>query len=150
MQKTCNECEIEKPLEEFFKDRASKDGHYTICKACKKALTLKWRHENKDKYNQSMRKYRAEHKLYFRDKNLKRSYGITEDQYQQMLLKQDYQCWICHKIPDKRLKRPLAVDHCHKTKKVRALLCYGCNRALHTLEKDGLLQRAFAYLEAFK
>lgn len=35
MIKTCNRCEVEKPLTEFYKHRFTKDGHEPSCKACK-------------------------------------------------------------------------------------------------------------------
>ena len=53
-----------------------------------------------------------------RKDNLKYRYGITEEQYDQMLEKQNHTCAICNEKP----KGNLAVDHCHTTGKVRG--CY--------------------------
>jgi hypothetical protein len=36
-------------------------------------------------------------------------------------------CGICGK-PGKSFKKKLAVDHSHKTGRIRGLLCYKCNR----------------------
>lgn len=54
---------------------------------------------------------------------------------------------MCGK-PQSELKYRLAVDHCHTTGKVRALLCPKCNNAVAAYEnyKDKIEQ----YLEAFK
>ena len=62
-----------------------------------------------------------------REKNLKQRYGITLEQYEQLLVKQEGVCSICHRVPR---TKPLAVDHDHKTGTVRGLLCLWCNRAL--------------------
>lgn len=59
-----------------------------------------------------------------RDGKLAR-FGITNDQYQQMLAQQGGLCAICHRVPG---TRRLSVDHCHSTLRVRGLLCYMCNR----------------------
>lgn len=61
--KKCNKCLLEKTLDNFFKDKNSIDGHYSICKECKTKRTLAWRAKNKDTYNRKMREYQAEHIL---------------------------------------------------------------------------------------
>ncbi len=60
---------------------------------------------------------------------------------------------ICKKAETIRLKsgepRALAIDHCHKTGKVRGLLCQACNTALGLLEDDiERIQMLLAYLQA--
>jgi hypothetical protein len=59
-------------------------------------------------------------------------YGITEEQYNAMLAAQKNVCAICGGPP--RRKRRLAVDHCHATGRVRALLCDPCNLKLGNYE----------------
>lgn len=59
-----------------------------------------------------------------RARNAAREYEITLEQYSEMVEQQAGRCAVCSR------KRKLAVDHCHKTGKVRALLCYPCNIAL--------------------
>lgn len=78
--------------------------------------------------------------------NLKRWYGITEEQYNAMLKKQDYSCAICDFKP-----RPgdirLSVDHSHKNQSIRGLLCRYCNIGLGGLkDSPTLLKRAAQYL----
>lgn len=88
----------------------------------------------------------------YRDKDLQRHYGITLDEFNEMLEKQNGVCAICgnpETIVDKKTGniRALAVDHCHKEGHVRALLCTGCNQGLGNF-KDSieLLNKAITYL----
>lgn len=82
--------------------------------------------------------------LMFTSNYLRRNYDITVEQYQKMLTEQNSKCKICNK-PGFKIKEShkllLVVDHCHKTGKVRGLLCHNCNRAL------GLLQDSVTNLE---
>ena len=55
----------------------------------------------------------------------KRTYGITPAQYDEMLSQQRGLCASCGGTG--RPGRPLCVDHCHKTKAIRGLLCDSCN-----------------------
>jgi hypothetical protein len=76
-------------------------------------------------------------------------YGVTPDQYEQMMLGQDGRCAICRseEWPGKG-NRP-HVDHDHATGKVRGLLCGKCNVGLGNLDDDpARLRAAAAYLEA--
>jgi len=64
---------------------------------------------------------------------LKHKYGLTADAYLDLLDRQHHKCAICGK-PQTSIKRRLAVDHDHKTGKVRGLLCFRCNTALGAYE----------------
>lgn len=69
-------------------------------------------------------------------------YGLSETAYQALIVQQGGVCAIC------REAKPLCVDHCHRTKRVRALLCFDCNLALGFLRESPLTARAAAsYLE---
>jgi Recombination endonuclease VII len=73
-----------------------------------------------------------------------KGYGISDEDYQALLARQGGACGICRKK-----KRPLCVDHCHVTGKVRGLLCHNCNLGLGHYNDDPVLTRAAtAYLEA--
>lgn len=52
-------------------------------------------------------------------------------------------CAICGNPPK---KRPLHIDHNHRTGRVRGLLCYRCNRALPTYLDSDWLRRACEYV----
>lgn len=74
-------------------------------------------------------------------------YGITAEEYQEMLVKQEYRCAICGRLP-KKLR--LAIDHDHRTRQVRGLLCFRCNYGLSWFQEDAdRLTRAGAYLRLF-
>jgi hypothetical protein len=49
--KKCNICEIIKPFTEFHKHKHQKDGYNTICKECRKPISLKYREDNRDVIN---------------------------------------------------------------------------------------------------
>ena len=72
-------------------------------------------------------------------------YGITPQQYIEMYTKQDGKCAICRQEPT--TERGLHIDHCHKTKVVRGLLCHGCNTGIGAMREDAsIMQRAIKYL----
>ncbi len=77
-----------------------------------------------------------------RDKfwHTKRKYGLSPDAYDAMLVEQGGRCACCGEPfsgPTKDGKRSVCVDHCHKTGRVRGLLCSGCNVAIGKFEKRG-------------
>lgn len=83
----------------------------------------------------------------FKDWHLQKTYGITLDEYYQMLDEQDGTCAICDALPPTGRKKYLAVDHDHQTGKVRGLLCDNCNRAIGLLKDDAeVLNKASQYL----
>lgn len=81
-----------------------------------------------------------------RNRNLRKKYGITIEQYEEMLTKQNGVCAICKKPPAE--DKLLHVDHCHKTSVVRGLLCNQCNWYLGKIDHDpGLIDRLLDYLK---
>lgn len=92
-----------------------------------------WRKKNKKKQ-----------KLINRQQRLKR-YGLVLEDYDRMLEAQGGRCAICGLS-----NRVLGIDHCHKTNKVRAILCINCNAALGGfMDSPQLLRSAADYLESF-
>ena len=63
-----------------------------------------------------------------------------------MYLAQNGKCLICKKEGGKSKHEKLCVDHCHKTDKVRGLLCMTCNTAIGKLPTVELLSEAINYL----
>jgi len=103
----------------------------------RRAAQRKYRATHKKEHGEYERNKRATDPVYrekqeTRERNWKRAdsymklYGITVDDYDRMFAAQDGRCAVCRKASDKRL----AVDHCHRTGKVRWLLCNGCNSML--------------------
>lgn len=102
-----------------------------------KAWQKNWREQNPDRV---------------KNISLKKMYGIGLDEYNKMLATQNYSCAICGgketRVDRKGAIRFMPVDHCHKTGKVRALLCTSCNTALGGFKDDpDLLRKAAIYIE---
>ena len=76
--------------------------------------------------------------------SLKFQYGITIDEYETLLAKNNGLCWICNEEPN-----PPCIDHDHKTGRVRGILCKACNTAIGRMKDDpSRLRAAAVYLEA--
>lgn len=85
-------------------------------------------------------------RLIARERHLLKSYGITLDQYDELLQKQDYRCFICQK-PETEFSKRLAVDHNHVTGEIRGLLCNYCNHRVVGRHRDpDLIKRLYDYL----
>lgn len=110
-----------------------------------KAWGKKWRDANPEKLKAITKKYRdtsPKYKILARKGHLKR-YGITIKEYDVMLKKQKKNCKICNK------KKRLFIDHCHNSKKVRALLCVSCNIFVGYIETyPHLLKKIIKYVNS--
>ena len=124
MTKKCRNCGEVKPISSFSKDKTRKDSHCFYCKDC---VSL----------NQKMRR-RPNCSTLNKSRHLKSKYNITLEQYNQMFDEQRGVCAVCG-TPAKDLKRNLAVDHNHRTGKIRGLLCFSCNSLIGRIEKNPLL-----------
>ena len=77
---------------------------------------------------------------------MQRLYKISLETYNSMYAAQGGCCAICKKHQSE-LKRTLSVDHCHRTGRVRALLCGNCNKGIGNLQDDpALVTAALSYL----
>lgn len=82
-----------------------------------------------------------------RASHLKLKYGLTLEDYQDLLDLQGGTCGICTKTPEQEGKN-LAVDHDHVTGEVRGLLCSYHNHRVIGRHRDGDLLRKMAdYVE---
>lgn len=151
MYKICTSCKNEKPLTDFYKNKTCKDGHGTECKDCVRSYNKAHYHKNRAASIASSRKWAIDNPDKRRHSNLVRQYGITLDDYMHMHDEQGGVCKICgnsetlvrHGSP-----KPLCVDHCHETGKVRGLLCHNCNTALGKFkDSPEILQSALNYLK---
>lgn len=79
-----------------------------------------------------------------------RTYGITAEDYYDMLAAQDNKCALCgsEEVNNSRITSgKLFIDHCHDTGKICGLLCSKCNHAIGLLNDDvSLLHKAIEYL----
>lgn len=117
-EKPCTSCGEMKPLDDYHRDKRNRDGRQTTCKAC--------------------------YHVYQTNIRRKRVYGITSADYDRMAAEQDGRCLVCGERPTARI---LVVDHCHRTGKVRGLLCDRCNRLLGVADDNvELLRKAIAFL----
>ena len=117
----------------------------------KKEQTKKYylnnREKLKEKSKQNYKKYKHRHVDYRRKSAYKIRYGITLEQYNEMFDKQKGKCAIC-KRHQKELTRTLCVDHNHKTKQVRGLLCVTCNTDVSVVENR--LEEMLKYLNKYR
>lgn len=161
--KQCKKCGVPKPLEEFYPAAGTKDGLRGDCKTCNAddkrrryladrqaaiARVKRWQQANADRVNavQRARRARPEVKRRAREEHLKRKYGMTIEEYGEMLAAQGGGCFICGRPPRDDIS--LHVDHDHSTGQVRGILCFRCNNALADFQEDpGLLAKAADYLD---
>lgn len=141
--KHCPRCGEDKPRSDFFRDKSRKDGLRHICKPCATSMNRRWRKEHCDFGG------------YNRNSQLKLKFGITLEDYKRMHEAQQGRCAVCgneeRELGRTRKVKQLAVDHCHKTGAVRALLCGPCNRSIGMMNDDpALLRLAAAYVESFR
>jgi hypothetical protein len=70
-------------------------------------------------------------------KNSIQRYGVTPERYAEMLMQQEGKCAICKRDNPNNgyTNKHFDVDHCHRTGKVRGLLCRQCNAMLGQIEK---------------
>jgi hypothetical protein len=118
--KTCTSCKTVHPYSNFYSDSRHIDGKQSICKDC-------WYVKGNTSY-------------------LKKEYGLTVDEFHLLLDAQGGCCVICRRPPK---KNRFNIDHCHKTHRIRALLCVNCNTNLLPLIEahPDWVKRAFDYLE---
>ena len=124
--KKCTRCKETKHLSMFQHGRGYVDGYYKHCRSC-------------------------HYDIYVRDAHYKKTYGISQDEYNEMVSKVGNKCPICgfHHNPDKKHGR-LNVDHCHKDGGIRGVICSQCNVALGaTKDNPEILRRLAKYLEDY-
>jgi len=141
--KRCFKCGQEKELDEFYVHKEMADGRLGKCKKCTKRDVS----DHRGKNIESIREYdRRRSGLPHRRQYQLRKYGITIDDYNKMLNDQNGVCAICGKTNITR--RRLAIDHNHKTGKVRGLLCHRCNNAIGLFDENlETLKKAIKYLK---
>lgn len=147
-KKECADCGITKDITEFHKNKTRKDGISTLCKLCSTERHQKYYYENREVLLAKIKEHSSKpHAIANkRNSNLKINYGITEEDYQEMLVEQNNSCAICG-VNQNDLRYKLYVDHDHKTGEVRGLLCKHCNSAIGLFnDNKSLLLKAIDYL----
>jgi hypothetical protein len=142
--KQCYTCNIEQPVENFNKNSNKKDSLQYECKSCRKVYRSK--PEKIIETAQRSKKHYESHKDRYRDRGLKKLYGISLKDYEKLYNSQEGVCKICGNFEDR-----LSVDHNHRTDKIRSLLCKNCNALLgHVDDSIQILKQAISYLEEYK
>lgn len=163
--KTCNQCNEDKELSEFYKDKKMVDGLRGNCKTCHIKQVTPNTHKQYNEYGYGRKDYvkpkerrpvvpevTRVHPIEYRDspmwvhrKRISR-HGLTIPEYTSMYEAQGGRCAICN-AHESELDRVLSIDHCHDTLKVRGLLCQPCNVGLgHFRDNPEYLKAAIEYL----
>lgn len=122
--KVCKICQQEKSNEMYPKGAGCKDNLRPECKVCFYESRKNYNKLNRAKINEWKRK-----------SSIRRKLNISIQDYELMFSSQDGKCRICLTTnpngEDKNgTKKHFAIDHCHKTNKIRGLLCNTCNTGL--------------------
>lgn len=134
----CSRCGHKKPSNQFPKASSKSRGFAWSCKQCKKE-----KREEK-KASMSQNDWMLMNRKYW----LKSAYNISLADYNKKLIEQNHKCAICKCDETEAFKSLLFVDHCHKTQKIRGLLCHHCNTALGKFrDSKEILKQAIAYLD---
>lgn len=160
--KRCYRCGEVKEPDQFDADPKRKDGRRAACRACGCEMARIWYRKNKDRARQNQRRWAAKNREYrnarsltwyhanksrltpvLRRQKAATKYGLTHAEFAELVMHHHGMCAIC----SRKTKR-LMLDHCHKTKRVRGLLCQSCNAALGLFaDSRERLQAAIGYLE---
>ncbi|MBX9395871.1 endonuclease VII domain-containing protein [Streptomyces sp. TRM72054] len=129
--KQCTGCKRDLPVEAFARDRNRRDGLQVRCRECVAEYSAAHCRRRREAIGKQGRQ-----------DHLKRQYGITEVERDELIAFQAGVCCIC-------LAAPAAhVDHCHETGRVRGVLCFSCNAALGQFkDRPDVIRRAAAYVE---
>lgn len=174
-KKRCRDCQEEKPLDAFYRQAGCKMGVRPECKTCMgvgKPRVGTERYVRSDGpqptdrecttceqtkplteeywYRHTGGGFRHECKACRGVQAVLARYGVTQEQYAEMLRAQGGGCAICGSSdPGKESGFKLSVDHCHQTNVIRGLLCKNCNLAIgYFQDNPDLCRRGAAYLEA--
>lgn len=138
--KRCRRCLVAKPLDAFADHPRGIFGKQSKCRYC----VYEAYHADPDRIRADGRTVRDAK----RDKRLQRLYGITLADFEDLLALQKRQCAICFHDLGTGHRRDVHVDHCHRTGRVRGLLCGPCNTSLGGFVDDpARLANAIKYLQ---
>ena len=104
----------------------------------------------KEQYIRRSREWREKYPERVIENGIKYRHGISLEDYKRILEEQNGKCAICGKLQSD-FKQRFIVDHCHKTEKIRGLLCYRCNTLLGRIENvPNNFKKLLEYLEKYK
>jgi len=160
--KICQRCSVQKSEEDFHKSYRRHDGSWTrqtICKACAKLKAQEYYQANIERLRaEGVRKQKERRDAGLdvettRRRRLRQKYGISWEQYADLLSVQNGGCAICGSLAPgwPSIKNEFfQVDHDHSTGATRGLLCGDCNRAIGMMNDDpDRLEKAAKYLRKY-
>lgn len=147
VEKRCSCCKLILKIENFPRRKVQSGlSWHSTCKKCQRKMSDAYRKTDrgKAKIKEWEKANPIKHKTY----KLRKRYGIEYEDYINLLIKFNYKCGICDATQSKHKKSSdLYIDHCHKTNKIRGLLCNACNLGLGSFyDNEELLKRAILYL----
>ncbi len=102
--------------------------------------------ERREKAMERSRQWRQDNRERHDDNHRRSKYGLAPGEYARMLVAQDGKCAICG-VTEAGGKGTFHVDHCHRSKAVRGLLCHHCNLMLgHARDNVEVMESAIRYL----
>ncbi|MFE3452427.1 endonuclease VII domain-containing protein [Nonomuraea sp. NPDC059194] len=122
--KRCPKCGETKDRERDF-GRRTNGYSRSRCRSCEREDTLTWQKANPKRVREANRRG-----------GLRRYFGLTEGEYDAILDAQNGRCAICRRASTDVPKGRLYVDHCHKTGRIRGLLCSPCNTGIGLLQEE--------------
>jgi len=121
------------------------DQKKSLCNYCKGSICGRIIPYNKGKYTLTL----EQRKINNRNTQLKRNFGITNDDYNKLFNEQNGKCKICG-IHKNQLNKNLCVDHNHNSGKIRGLLCQKCNAGLGAFnDQTTIISSALNYLQSY-
>lgn len=106
----------------FYRSSRNRDGLVEICKMCRNSR------DTRDHYM--------------------KTYGVSRQWVERLLEQQGFLCAVCPTPIDELKRGKSCLDHCHKSKKIRGILCHPCNVALGLLKDNpATIRSLLAYLQ---
>jgi hypothetical protein len=162
--KACNKCGVVKPLEDFHRAPGCRDGRRGDCIECFRAAAnarnaanpqanrdrvRRWQEENPERYREKLKEFKQSPagKRSDRKGHLRRKFGMSLEDYDELVEKQGGVCAVCGYPPDEG--KSFHIDHDHDSGRIRGLLCSRCNHAIGLLRDDPeVIESALTYLAA--
>lgn len=150
--KRCSRCGESQPVESYYRRADDSTGRKSQCISCYRAAQKDYNASEaaKQRKRRERARRRASDPETFarrsREATFKSKYGITLACYEVMIQEQGGCCAICR---EPSISESLAVDHCHRTGRIRGLLCRACNAGIGMLGDDARrVESALRYLLA--
>ena len=151
--RNCTHCHNDLPIKSFrtFKSKTGNINCKSYCKQCDNKLREKNRKingENETRKEKRANGSQARSKIRYQKEVMSglpttpqritwlKKYGLTIEDFESLEKQSNNRCYICGEEETRLVSKKLCVDHCHKTGKVRGLLCNRCNRTLGFLKDD--------------